>query len=101
MVLINIAAHRKNSPPPTVPASHDENVLDEAAFLADHAHAIRTLNKQTHRNNIENAIETGRRLTECKRVKGHGGFMGWFVREFKEFDWTIKTAERFMSVYAL
>jgi Protein of unknown function (DUF3102) len=39
-----------------------------------------------------------RRLAEAKNLAGHGGWLLWLDREF---GWTDKTAERFMSVYRL
>jgi len=63
-------------------------------ILAEHAAEIRRLGKRV----AEDVIEIGRRLTECKRIAGHGNWLPWLEREFR---WTDKTAERFMSVHAL
>jgi hypothetical protein len=60
--------------------------------LAEHADAIRTLGKQT----VENVIEIGRRLTECKRIVGHGNWLPWLEREF---GWSERTARRFMQAH--
>jgi chemotaxis protein histidine kinase CheA len=65
-----------------------------AAQLAEHAHEIRRLGKQV----VEDVIEIGSRLTECKALAGHGNWLPWLKREF---GWTDKTAKRFMSVHAL
>ena len=62
-----------------------------ALTLAEHAEAIRVLGRQT----VANVIEIGRRLTEAKALAGHGGWLPWLEREF---GWTDKTAERFMSI---
>jgi hypothetical protein len=62
--------------------------------LAAHAVAIWQLGKQT----LANVIEIGRRLTECKRIVGHGNWLPWLDREF---GWTDKTAENFINVYKL
>jgi Protein of unknown function (DUF3102) len=62
--------------------------------LAAHAVAIWQLGKQT----LANVIEIGKRLTECKRIVGHGNWLPWLDREF---GWTDKTAENFINVYKL
>jgi hypothetical protein len=62
--------------------------------LDAHAVAIRALGKQT----IENVIEIGRRLKDCKRIVGHGNWLPWLEREF---GWTDKTAENFINVHKL
>jgi hypothetical protein len=58
------------------------------------AERIRILGKQT----IDNVIEIGKLLTECKDEVGHGHFGNWLKREF---DWTERTAQRFMNVREL
>jgi hypothetical protein len=62
--------------------------------LAEHADEIRRLGKQT----VENIIEIGARLTECKHICGHGNWLPWLEREF---GWEETTAQRFMRVHAL
>jgi hypothetical protein len=62
--------------------------------LAEHAAAIRALGKQT----VENIIEIGRRLSECKRICGHGNWLPWLDREF---GWSDQTARNFMRVAEL
>src|SRR5262244_1906432 len=62
--------------------------------LAEHAAAIRKLGRQT----VENVIEIGRLLTECKRICGHGNWLPWLDREF---GWTEMTATRFINVYEM
>jgi len=71
-----------------------QRVFDTDKLLANHAKAIRTLGKRV----IKDVIEIGRRLIECKRLAGHGHWLPWLEREF---GWSDKTAERFMSVHAL
>src|SRR5262245_14739099 len=68
--------------------------IDTDAVLAEHAEAIRALGRQT----VEHVIQIGERLTNCKRICGHGNWLPWLDREF---GWSDKTAERFMSVHAL
>ena len=64
--------------------------------LADHITAIRQLGKQT----VDNIIEIGRRLTECKdNIFGpRGGFNSWIDHEF---GWGERHARNFMHVYEL
>jgi hypothetical protein len=62
--------------------------------LAEHAAEIRRLGKRV----VADVIEIGRRLTECKRICGHGNFLPWLAREFK---WDERTARNFMSVHEM
>src|SRR5262249_19849032 len=64
--------------------------------LAEHANAIRALGKQA----IENVIEIGHRLTECRNHSQmkHGDWLPWLEREF---GWSDQTARNFMQVYEL
>jgi hypothetical protein len=62
--------------------------------LSELAEGIRALGKQT----VDNIIEIGRRLTECKRICGHGNWLPWLEQEF---GWTNKTAENFINVHKL
>lgn len=62
--------------------------------LAEHVAAIRALGKQT----VENVIEIGRRLTECKKIVGHGNWGCWLDREFA---WSERSGQRFMQVFKL
>jgi hypothetical protein len=43
-------------------------------------------------------IEIGRRLVECKRIAGHGGWLPWLDREL---GWDERTVRRSMSVYEM
>ena len=64
---------------------------DRDAALAEHAEAIRTIGKRA----VDDIIEIGRRLIKAKALCGHGKWLPWLEREF---GWTDKTAQRFMSV---
>jgi gas vesicle protein len=61
-------------------------------LLAEHAAEIRRLGKRV----VEDVLEIGRRLTECKKLVGHGNWLPWIEREF---GWTDDTALNFMRVY--
>jgi hypothetical protein len=78
-----MSSNRTNSPP----ARPDP-------ILAEHAAEIRKLGKQT----VENVIEIGRRLAECKKLVGHGAWLPWLEREF---GWSDRTALNFMRVAEL
>jgi hypothetical protein len=65
-----------------------------AKRLADHAAEIRALGKRV----VGDVIEIGRRLTECKRIAGHGNWLPWLEQEF---GWSRQTADRFMNVYEM
>ena len=71
-------------------ASKKPTTVESPELLA-HIAAIRSLGKQT----IANVISIGEHLKECKRIVGHGGF-GDFLK--REFEWTERTAQRFMSL---
>ncbi len=68
--------------------------LTQHTILAEHAGEIRVLGKRA----VTDVIEIGRRLTECKRICGHGNWLPWFDREF---GWTEQTALNFMRLAAL
>jgi hypothetical protein len=64
-------------------------------ILAENANVIRTLGRRT----AEGVIEIGRRLTESKRLCGHGNWLPWLEREF---GWgKDQTARNFMQVYEM
>src|SRR5262245_60793240 len=63
-------------------------------ILRAHAREIQRLGRRA-RGDI---IGIGRRLSDAKELLGHGRFLTWLAAEF---GWSDKTAERFMSVYAL
>jgi hypothetical protein len=62
---------------------------DNARTLARHATEIRRLGKQV----VSDVIEIGRLLVESKELVGHGDWIPWLSREFQ---WSDKTAERFI-----
>jgi hypothetical protein len=62
------------------------------AALAEHAAEIRRLGKRV----VADVIEIGDRLTQCKKLAGHGKWLPWLEREF---GWTEMTATRFINVY--
>jgi Protein of unknown function (DUF3102) len=64
------------------------------AALAEHATAIRALGKRV----VADVIEIGRRLTDAKRICGHGNWLPWLEREF---GWTDDTALNFMRAHEL
>ena len=68
--------------------------VSNPATLAEHADAIRGLGKRV----VGDIIEIGRRLSECKRICGHGNWLPWLDREF---GWTEMTATRYINVYEL
>jgi Protein of unknown function (DUF3102) len=61
-------------------------------ILAEHAAVIRARGKRV----IGDIIEIGRRLTEAKKIAGHGNWLPWLEREF---GWSVSTADRFVQVY--
>jgi hypothetical protein len=63
-------------------------------ILAKHAAEIRRLGKRV----VEDVIEIGGRLTECKRICGHGNWLPWLNREF---GWSEDTALNFMRAHEL
>ena len=63
-------------------------------ILTKHADEIRRLGRRV----VAEVIEIGGRLTECKRICGHGNWLPWLDREF---GWTEMTATRFINVYEM
>lgn len=51
--------------------------------------------KERIRRTAQNILEIGQKLIEVKGWLGHGNFKDWAKAEF---DWDIRTAQRFMSV---
>jgi hypothetical protein len=77
----------------------DPDNIDQAnalsqANLAEHVAEIRRLGRRV----IADVVEIGKRLTECKKIVGHGGWGPWLLREF---GWTDDSALNFMRVYDL
>jgi ribosomal protein S6 len=62
--------------------------------LAEHAEVIRALGRRV----VADVIEIGRRLTDAKRIAGHGGWLPWLDREF---GWSVATAENYIRVHEL
>jgi hypothetical protein len=62
--------------------------------LAEHAAAIHQLGRRL----IADVVEIGHRLTEAKKVAGHGNWLPWL---HSEFGWIERTALNFMRVYEL
>src|SRR5262249_57663010 len=65
-----------------------------ASALAEHADAIRRLGKRV----VGDVSEIGRRLSECKKLVGHGNWLPWLEREF---GWSDQTARNFMRLAGL
>jgi Protein of unknown function (DUF3102) len=61
--------------------------------LAEHAAAIRALGRQT----LQNVIEIGRRLSECRAVLRKDG--EWHAWLKSEFDWSDQHARRLIHLY--
>jgi hypothetical protein len=78
--------------------AQDAAVIPPNPKLDEHACAIRALGKRAADTVTEAAIDIGGRLTECKRICGHGNWLPWLKREF---GWDVRTAQRYMSVHAL
>ena len=76
----------------TVPAGNPAAISDP--IPADHIAEIRRLGKRA----VEDVIEIGRRLAECRDVVGHGNWLPWLDREF---GWSEATARNFMRVHEL
>src|SRR5262245_17802923 len=62
--------------------------------LAENAEEIRKLGKRAGAD----VIEIGRRLTEMKKICGHGNWLPWLQREF---GWTNRQALNYMRVHEL
>jgi len=71
--------------------SHD---LTVDRILAEHGAVIRALSKRV----VDDVIEIGRRLSEAKKILGHGNWMPWLEREFA---WNASTAENYINLFKL
>ena len=69
--------------------AHEDQLA--APVLAEHAAAIRDIAKRV----LDDVIEVGQRLTECKALLRHGAWLSWLEREF---GWSDDTALNFMRV---
>jgi hypothetical protein len=67
---------------------------ERVTVLAENAAEIRKLGERV----VSDVIEIGRRLTEMKKICGHGNWLPWLQREF---GWTDRHALTYMQVYAL
>jgi hypothetical protein len=73
---------------PVGPIAGQHNTTpDTNPIVAEHAEAIRSLGRRV----VADVIEIGRRLTECKKLLGHGNWLPWLDREF---GWSEDTALR-------
>ena len=72
----------------------DPSHCQKTPGLAEHAESIRKLSRRV----IADVIEIGRRLSECKRLLGHGNWLPWLRQEF---SWSERTARNFIAVYEL
>jgi len=68
--------------------------VPHAHVLAENAESIRKLRERV----IGDVIEIGRRLSECKKLLGHGNWLPWIEREFR---WSERTARNYILVYEL
>jgi hypothetical protein len=67
-------------------------VQEQTAVLAENAASIRKLGMRV----IGDVIEIGRRLSNCKRLLGHGNWLPWLADEFR---WSERTARNFIRAY--
>ena len=76
-----------------LPKSFDYSLLDDetSSFVRSRATEIKKLMKRT----AQDLFNIGNYLIEVKTQLGHGNFMNWLEAEF---NWSIRTAARFMSV---
>jgi hypothetical protein len=72
-------------------ASPHKANADQSQALAEHAAEIRRLGKRV----VGDVIAIGRHLAEARRIVGHGGWLPWLKREF---GWSERQAQRYMSV---
>ena len=89
----------KSNPRDETPRGREPGELAVAAkererVLAESAEEIRKLGKRAGAD----VIEIGRRLTETKKICGHGNWLPWLQREF---GWTDRHALKCMQVYEL
>ena len=71
-----------------------EKLAAQNAALAEHAAAIRRLDKRA----LADVAEIGGRLTEAKQIVGHGNWQAWLK---SEFGWSDRTALGFMKIFGL
>jgi hypothetical protein len=86
-------SHQKVTPKfPT--GKHAKTSPLDNPVLAEHAAEIRRLGRRV----VSDVIEIGGRLSECKRLVGHGNWLPWLDREF---GWTEQTALNFIRAREL
>jgi hypothetical protein len=69
-------------------------VTAREVFLNKSAEQIRLFGRRA----VQDVVEIGRLLTECKAKLGHGEWLPWIEREF---GWSDRTARNFMNVYQM
>ena len=89
---INTTNHQRDCSQPQ--PNGNSGCVKQEVILADHASEIRELGNQV----VANIVEIGRRLTECKKIVGHGNWLMWLDQEF---GWSEQTALNFMRLYEL
>jgi hypothetical protein len=99
-----IALLRRDAPFLALQVDDGEMTLDQAIVraveviaapqLAEHVIVIRSLGRRM----MADALEIGRRLAECRRLIGHGDWIGWLDRELGVTD---RSALNFMRLYQL
>lgn len=79
--------------PPAAAVKAVPTVSDDP-IVAEHVTQIRHLHKRA----IEDIIEIGRRLIECRAIIGHGNWLDFLAREF---GWTDRTARNYINAFEL
>jgi hypothetical protein len=87
-------SHRPIDSPNQKQSRPSEDEASQATVLAENAVAIRKLTARL----IDDAIEIGRRLSDCKKRLGHGNWLPWLEREF---GWSERTARNCIGAYEL
>ena len=89
---IHITNHQRDRSQPQPNGS--SGCVKQEAILADYAFEIRELGNRV----VADIAEIGRRLTECKKIVGHGNWLMWLDQEF---GWSEQTALNFMRLHEL
>src|SRR5258708_1878960 len=71
-----------------------DDLITTETILAQNAEVIRALGKRV----VGDIVEIGRRLSESKKVCGHGRWLPWLDREF---GWSEQTARNYMALHEL
>jgi hypothetical protein len=85
---------RDETPREKDPGELAATAKERERVLAENAEEIRALGKRA----AGDVMEIGRRLTEMKKVCGHGNWLPWLQREF---GWTNRHALNYIRVYEL